>query len=146
VARLLIVGLVVVVLLALYATERIIKARAQARRLGTMSDRLTAATVRVDEEQEQRQAVARASAELTSFMPAIKSPPLTVPGSQAHGSQPHGGAVRPEPGCERTGPHESGPREHGSARPGRRPGRAGEHQARTGEQTTRPPADQTPPR
>lgn len=135
--RLLIVGLVVAVLLALYATERIIKARAQARRLATMSDRLTAVTVRTDEEQEQRQAVATASAELTAFMPAIKSPPLTVPGSQAHVGKKHG-AARPEADRERTGPHES--------RSARRAGRTGEHQVRTGEHPARSPADQTPPR
>ena len=55
------------------------KARAQVRRLRTMTDRLTAATARADEEQEQRQAADQASAALTSVMPAIKRPPLSAP-------------------------------------------------------------------
>ena len=69
------------VLLVLYTADRLVKARRQTRRLHRMSERLTAATTRADEQQEQRQAADQASAELTSFMPAIKQPPLTVPGS-----------------------------------------------------------------
>jgi hypothetical protein len=44
-----------------------------------MSDRLAAATARAEEQQEQRQAADQASAALTSVMPAINRPPLTVP-------------------------------------------------------------------
>ena len=68
---LLIVGFVGAVLV-LYAADRVLKARAQALRLRTMSDRLAAAVARGDEQQEQRQAAAQASAELTSVMPAIR--------------------------------------------------------------------------
>lgn len=72
--------------LVLYAADRVVKARAQVRRLRTMSDRLAAATARADERQEQRQATAQASAALTSVMPAIKRPPLTLPGVPPHGA------------------------------------------------------------
>jgi hypothetical protein len=64
----------VTVALVLYAADRAMKARAQARRLRTMTDRLAAATARADEEQEQRQAADQASAEPTSVMPAINHP------------------------------------------------------------------------
>lgn len=75
----LLVVVVVVAIPVLYAMDRVIKARAQARRLRNMTDRLTAATARTDRQQEKQQAVARASAELTSLMPAINRPPLTLP-------------------------------------------------------------------
>jgi hypothetical protein len=106
VAGLLIVGFVGAVLV-LYAADRVLKARAQTRRLRAMSSRLDAATARADEQQEHRQVAAQASAALTSFMPAIKQPPLTVPDAA------HRGAKRP-----RTG------------RPGRRSARTGEHPVR----------------
>jgi hypothetical protein len=75
---LLIVGVVVAVPV-LYAADRIIKAQARARRVRTMSERLTAATARADKQHE----VAEASAELTSLMPAISRPPLTLPDQPA---------------------------------------------------------------
>jgi hypothetical protein len=59
---------------ALYAADRIIKARAQARRVRTMSERLAAATTRADQQQERRQEAAKFSAALASVMPAIKRP------------------------------------------------------------------------
>lgn len=118
---LLIIGFVVVAVLVLYAGERVLKARAQARRLHAMNDRLTAAVARTDEQQEQRQVAAQASVELTSFMPAIKQPPLTVPDSTARR------VARPEAaGCERT----TGQRDHAAAHPVRRPSRSGEHPVR----------------
>jgi hypothetical protein len=83
VVGLLIVGFVIAAL-ALYGLDRAIKARAQVRRLRTMTDRLDAATVRADQQQEKRQAAAQASAELTSVMPAIERPPLTLPGTPSH--------------------------------------------------------------
>ena len=86
-AGLLIVGVVVAVI-ALYLADRFIKARAQARRLRDMDDRLAAATARVDEQQAEKRAVARASAELTNVMPAINRPPLGLPGMPAHGRGP----------------------------------------------------------
>ena len=76
---LLIAGFVGTVL-ALYAADRVLKARSQVRRLAAMRDRLAAATVRAEEQQAQRQAAAQASAALTSVMPAIERPPLTLPG------------------------------------------------------------------
>jgi hypothetical protein len=78
VVDLLIVGVVGAVPV-LYATDRILRARAQARRLRTMSDRLAGATARADEQRQQRQAATQASAALTSVIPAIKRPPLTMP-------------------------------------------------------------------
>jgi hypothetical protein len=86
-------------LAALYTADRLIKARAQVRRLRRMSDRLAAATARSDKQQAQRQAAERAGAELTSFMPAIGRPPLTLPGIRP------GHPVRSQAGGEDTGPH-----------------------------------------
>jgi hypothetical protein len=100
-------------MLVLYAIDRGVKARIRARRRRMMSDRLTAATVRAEEQQARRQAAARASKELTSVMPAIKRPPLNPPGKQGRPA----GADRPgQPG-------------RGSTRPGRRTSRTGPQQA-----------------
>src|SRR6266581_2253471 len=85
-----------------------------------MSGRLAAATARAEEQQEQRQAAAQASEALTTVLPAIQRPPLTVPGIRSHG------AARPKAGWERTGQQD-----HRAARPGRRPSRTGEHGARS---------------
>jgi hypothetical protein len=76
---LLLIVCVVAAVPGLYAADRIIKAQARARRLAAMSERLTAATHRAEEQHERRQEVARASAELTSVMPAISRPPLSLP-------------------------------------------------------------------
>jgi hypothetical protein len=81
----LLVVVVVVVLLLMYAADRARKLRVRARQLSGMNDRLDAAVAKVDEEQQQKRAVVRASAELTSVMPAIKRPPLTIPGMAGHG-------------------------------------------------------------
>jgi hypothetical protein len=70
---------VVVVVPVLYAADRIIKAQTRARRMRTMSERLDAATMRAEKQHERRQQAARASAELTSVMPAISRPPLALP-------------------------------------------------------------------
>jgi hypothetical protein len=72
----------------LYAADRIIKARTQARRLRTMSERLAAATARAEKQQEKRQEVAKFSAALTSVMPAIKRPPLSLPDESPGGPLP----------------------------------------------------------
>ncbi len=93
---LLIVGFVGTALAA-YVADRLLKARTQARRRRTMSERLAAATARADVQQEQREAAAQASAALTSVMPAIERPPLTMPGV------PPDGGPRPRAGCERAG-------------------------------------------
>jgi hypothetical protein len=112
---LLIASAVVVLLVVLYLAERVIKARSRARRLQSMSDRLVAAAARVDQQREERRTEARASAALTSVMPAIKRPPLSLPGVEPRG------AARPKPPCE-----QSGQQDHGEGA-GRRSGRAGEH-------------------
>ena len=125
-----VVLLVVVVVAAvpvLYAADRVMKARAHTRRLRNMTDRLAAATARTDEQQEKQQAVVRASAELTSVMPAIKRPPLTLP-DEPSPDEPSPAAAprtaaRPRTGRGRTGP------DHGPAHP-RRSAPSGEHPVR----------------
>jgi hypothetical protein len=108
VVDLLIVG-VVCAIPVLYAADRIIKARAQARRLRTMSDRLDAATARAEEQQEKRQEAAKFSAALTSVMPAINRPPLSLPNAPSpagpHSTGPHS-TTRPRSGCAHTGPQD----------------------------------------
>ena len=118
---LLIAGAVVVLLVVLYLAERVIKARSRARRLHSMSDRLVAAAARVDQQLEERRTQARASAALTSVMPAIKRPPLSLPGVEPPG------ADRPKPSGDR-----SGQQDHGT-RAGQRGGRTGEHVTQAGE-------------
>jgi hypothetical protein len=118
---LLLVGVVAVVI-ALYLAERFLKARAQARRLHEMNDRLTAATVRVDEQQARKQAKEKDSAALTNVMPAINRPPLSLPGVETRGP------ARSKPSRGR-----SGTGEHKTARPSRRGGRTGDHQVRPSE-------------
>jgi hypothetical protein len=122
----------------LYAADRIIKARAQTRRLRTMTDRLAAATTRAEVQQEKRQEVAKFSAALTSVMPAIKWPPLSLPDAPSPGSPVPGEPSDAElsdaessddapPDAEpsdnepphRTAPHGTGPHSngpHGTAR------------------------------
>lgn len=75
---LLVLGVLVAVLLC-YAADRVVKARARARRLRRMSERLAAATTRADKDQAARAAEATASAALTSVLPAINRPPLSIP-------------------------------------------------------------------
>src|ERR1039458_8556701 len=78
-AELLIVVVAVVVLL-LYAADRARKLRVRARQMAGMNERLDAAAAKIDKEQQRKRARVRASAELTSVMPAIKRPPLGLPG------------------------------------------------------------------
>ena len=129
---LLLVGVVVVLVIALYLAERFLKARAQARRRLEMNDRLEAATARVDVQQARKRAQARASAELTNVMPAINRPPLSLPGMETPGP------ARSKPSRERPGAadHAAGSPATGS-RPGRaarRGGRTGDHPVRASEQ------------
>lgn len=119
-AGLLLVGVVVVVI-ALYLAERYLKARAQARRLHEMNDRLGAVTARVDEQQAQKRARAQASAALTNVMPAISRPPLSLPGMQAHSP------ARSKPSCERPSSADHGSGGRPASRAGRRSGRTGDH-------------------
>ena len=62
-----------------YAADRVVQARVRARRLRRMTERLAAATARAEEQQVARAAEAEASAALTSVLPAIKRPPLSLP-------------------------------------------------------------------
>jgi hypothetical protein len=75
---LLVLGILAAVFLC-YAIDRVVKARVKARRLRRMSERLAAATARADQQQAARAAAAEASAALTSVLPAIKRPPLSLP-------------------------------------------------------------------
>ncbi|HEY1639379.1 MAG TPA: hypothetical protein VGG35_01715 [Streptosporangiaceae bacterium] len=67
------------VVIAVYAADRVWKARTQIRRLHKMNDRLAAATARADRQQVQLAAREQASAELTAFIPAISRPPSSLP-------------------------------------------------------------------
>ena len=71
-----------------YAADRVLQARVRARRLRRMTERLAAATARADQQQAARAAAAEASAALTSVLPAIKRPPLTLPGPASRGDVP----------------------------------------------------------
>lgn len=83
---------VVAALFVLYAADRVVKARVRGRRLRRMSERLAAATVRAERQQERKEAAAQASAALTSVIPAINHrPPVTLPGQLARESRPDGG-------------------------------------------------------
>ena len=73
-----------------YAADRVLQARVRARRLRRMTERLAAATARAEEQQVARAAEAEASAALTSVLPAIKRPTLTLP------EPPGGRGVPPE--------------------------------------------------
>lgn len=119
---LLLVGIVGAVLV-LYAAERITKARTRGRRVRAMTERLDAATARTDQQQEQRQATEQAGAALTSFMPAIQRPPLSVPDAAPHGAARRDRAAQ---------------RDHGPARPRRRTGRTSEHPVRPADPTACP--------
>ena len=110
-AELLIVVVVVAAVL-LYAADRARKLRARARQMSGMNDRLAVAAAKIDEEQQRKRARVRASAELTSVLPAIKRPPLTIPGMGGHepgdeeaapsrGRRPRRGG---SPGCRRLQP------------------------------------------
>ena len=104
----LLVLVVVAGVVLLYAVERTRKLRARARQMSAMNERLDVAAARVDEQQERRQARVRASAELTSVLPAIKRPPLTLPGVPGSPAGPAGEPAAPEPaagGPERAAGH-----------------------------------------
>ena len=93
----LLVLVVVAGVVLLYAVERARKLRARARQMSAMNERLDVAAAKVDEQQERRQARVRASAELTSVLPAIKRPPLTLPGVPGSAAGPAGEPAAPEP-------------------------------------------------
>ncbi len=87
-ADLVILGVIAAIVL-LYVVDRAVQARVRARRLRSMSERLTAAAVRAEEQQAKRRVADAASAELTSVMPAINFRlPVTLPGQTADGDPP----------------------------------------------------------
>jgi type II secretory pathway pseudopilin PulG len=94
----------------LYAADRARKLRARARQMSAMNERLDVAAAKVDEQQERKQARVRASAELTSVLPAIKRPPLTLPGVPGPAAEPEDepAAAEPEAGPAAAEP-EAGP-------------------------------------
>jgi translation initiation factor IF-2 len=98
-AELLILVVVAGVVL-LYAVERARKLRARARQMSGMNERLDVAAAKVDEQQERKQARVRASAELTSVLPAIKRPPLTLPGVPGPADEPGDEPAAAEPQAE----------------------------------------------
>jgi hypothetical protein len=127
-----VIGLLIVgffgAVFVIYTADRVLAARTRARRLRKISDRLAAAAQRSERQLEQRQAAAAASAALTSVMPAIKRPPLSLP-DMRHS------VPRPRTGCDRPGQQD-----HGSAHPARRTAHTGDHPAcpateRTGRST-----------
>jgi hypothetical protein len=127
---------IICVILALYGADRLVKARARARRRQSMSDRLEAATVRVEEQIEQRQAAEQAGQALTSFMPAIQRPPSDLPDLAPHGP------ARPRTAKERAAQrdaakHDAAKRDHESEHGGRRAPRSGEHKARGADRSPR---------
>ena len=131
-AELLIVVVAVVVLL-LYAADRARKLRVRARQMAAMNDRLDVAAAKVDAQQQKKQAVVRASAELTSVMPAIKRPPLTIPGMAGHGDHPEEGVPQEGvPGGE-AAVEAAKPAEHAPPAEGPAPAKEG------------PPAEDSPP-
>ena len=93
----LLVLVVVAGVVLLYAVERARKLRARARQMSAMNERLDVAAAKVDEQRERRQARVRASAELTSVLPAIRRPPLTLPGVPGSAAGPAGEPAAPEP-------------------------------------------------
>jgi type II secretory pathway pseudopilin PulG len=95
-AELLILVVIVGVVL-LYAADRARKLRARARQMSGMNERLDVAAAKVDEQQERKQARVRASAELTSVLPAIKRPPLTLPGVPGPAAEPEDEPAAAEP-------------------------------------------------
>jgi ribonuclease E len=81
----------------LYAVDRTRKLRARARQMSGMNERLDVAAAKVDAQQERKQARVRASAELTSVLPAIRRPPLTLPGVPGSAAEPQDGPAAAEP-------------------------------------------------
>jgi hypothetical protein len=76
------------VVFLLYLADRAVKAHIRARRLRRMTRRLDAAVARSEQQQARRQAADAASAELTTYLPAISRSPLTLPGQAAGANAP----------------------------------------------------------
>ena len=100
------IAAIIAAMILLYATDRVLKAFTRARRYRAMSERLDAATARTEVQQEQRKTAAAASAALTSVMPAINRPPLTIPGLTGQPQRATPGR-EPKPGRQAgTGPRQ----------------------------------------
>ena len=121
-AVLLVIGVVSAVIV-LYVGERLLKARARIRRRQVMSERLDAAARRAEHHEEKKQAVTKASEALTSYLPAINQPPLSVPGTDR--PQP----AAPQPATSQAAPEHTGPLRR--LHLGRRGPRSGEHPVRS---------------
>jgi hypothetical protein len=76
------------VVFVLYLADRAVKARVRARRLRRMTRRLDAAVARSEQQQARRQVADAASADLTTYLPAINRSPLTLPAQAADGKAP----------------------------------------------------------
>ncbi len=109
-------------------TFLLIAAMIAAMILLSVTDRvlLDAATARTDIQQEQRKTAAAASAALTSVMPAINRPPLTLPGVAKQ--------QRATPACEaKPGREATGARDHRPGHPGDKQAHAGDKQPHAGD-------------
>jgi len=122
----LLIAAMIAAMILLSGTDRVLKVRARARRYRAMSERLDAATARTDIQQEQRKTAAAASAALTSVMPAINRPPLTLPGVAKQ--------QRATPACEaKPGREATGARDHRPGHPGDKQAHAGDKQPHAGD-------------
>jgi hypothetical protein len=118
---LLLIGIVGVIV-ALYGTDRLVKARGRAR----------------------RRRAEQASAELTSFMPAIQRPPSGLPGV------PPRSPARPQSAGERAAQreaarHDAAKHDHEAGHGPRRAPRSGEHKARGADRSPHGDAARTRP-
>src|SRR5712692_10414666 len=122
----LLIAAMIAAMILLSGTDRVLKVRARARRYRAMSERLDAASARTDIQQEQRKTAAAASAALTSVMPAINRPPLTLPGVAKQ--------QRATPACEaQPGREATGARDHRPGHPGDKQPHAGDKQPHAGD-------------
>lgn len=87
------------IVLAILAGDRVWKARAHARKREKMHGRLLAAVARAEKQHQRHKATERASAALTSVIPAIAPPPLSLPDMEATGAprRPTGGELTDQP-------------------------------------------------
>ena len=124
----LLIAAVLGAVILLYVTDRVIKACARVRRYRAMSDRLDAAAARTEVQQVRRKRAEAAGAALTSVIPAINRPPLTLPGvtsqpqrtdpgsEASHDAQPDHDA-QPNRAARHSHDAGTGPREHQPVRP-----------------------------
>jgi hypothetical protein len=101
VSGLVLLAIFVGIVLAIYAGDRVYKAWARARKRVEMHGRLSAAVVRAEKQHQKRKAAERASGALTSVIPAIRQPPLSLPDMDATGAarRPTGGELPDQPGA-----------------------------------------------